>query len=518
MYGNTTGNSNSAYGSFSLGANTTGQFNSSFGVNSLAINSVGRSNSAFGASSLASNTTGYSNTAIGYQSLNDNQTGFSNVALGAYALYHSGNGSNLVAIGDSVLFNNSFGGIENTGVGSKALFSNTSGNGNTSVGIQTLYSNNDGSGNVTIGAYSLRSNTSGGYNTSSGYASMNHNTTGTYNAAYGDYALWGNADGVNNSAFGTHAMTNATSGGNNTALGAFALNSNADAGTLNTGVGYGAAVGSGHLVNATAIGSVAYADCSYCLVLGAIEGINGAYGSVNVGIGTSKPAKKLEVVGPASQTPVTLVIGNRGGFGPAALEFVSDYAGPNQWRPGFIRSNDLGGFAGSLEFFTNGTGPANLYGSLKGFEVRNGSALTATGSVGSYSDVRLKNNITAFTDGLNVIRKINPVLFYYNADAPFKTDRQQVGVIAQELEKIAPYMIEKNTANGYTDLRTVNNQAYTFLLINAIKEQQSQIESQQNKINKQESDLEKLRAQVSELKKLVEQILSTRTAGEAPVR
>jgi len=232
----------------------------------------------------------------------------------------------------------------------------------------------------------------------------------------------------------------------------------------------------------------------------------------NIGIGTVTPAKQLEVIGPASATPVTLVIGNRNGFGPAALEFVSDYGFPNKWRPGFIRSNDQGGFTGSLEFYTNTSG--NLFDSVKGFEIKNGFAYTATGTVLAWSDARLKNNITAFTDGLNVINKINPVQFYYNADAPFNNDRQQVGIIAQDLEKIAPYMIEKNKQNGYDDLRSVNNQAYTFLLINAVKEQQQQIEKQYNQIEKQlnqietaNEKLEKLNQQVTELKKMMEQLL-----------
>ena len=215
-------------------------------------------------------------------------------------------------------------------------------------------------------------------------------------------------------------------------------------------------------------------------------------GNGKVGIGTSTATKQLEVIGPGDGTPVTLMIGNRSGFGPTALEFVSDYGATNQWRPGFIKTNDLGVYTGALEFFTNGSGFASLNGSVKGFEVRNGAALTATGSVGSYCDARLKNNTTLFTDGLNVITKINPVQFYYNKDAPFPTDKQQTGIIAQELEMIAPYMVDKNKQNGFEDLRSVNNQAYVFLLINAVKEQQVQIEKLQQEMNELKTRMKKV--------------------------
>jgi hypothetical protein len=219
----------------------------------------------------------------------------------------------------------------------------------------------------------------------------------------------------------------------------------------------------------------------------------------NTGFGSSNPTKKFEVVGLGVTGPVSLVIGNQVGFGPAALEFVSDYGTANQWRPGYIQSNDLGIFTGSLEFYTNGTGTSSLYNSVKGFEVRNGAALTATGSVGSYSDARLKNNITPFTDGLNVISKISPVQFYYNADAPFKTNVQQTGIIAQELEQVAPYMVEKNREGGYEDLRSVNNQAYTFLLINAVKEQQEKIEKLQSENANMKKDIDTLKRQMEKI-------------------
>lgn len=201
----------------------------------------------------------------------------------------------------------------------------------------------------------------------------------------------------------------------------------------------------------------------------------------NVGIGTTSPTKQTEIIGAASATPVTLVIGNRGGFGPAAMELVSDFGLGSQWRPGYIRSNDVGGFTGAVEVYTNGTGAGNLYGSVKGLEIRNGVTYTATGTVGSFSDERIKNNVQPFTSGLDIINQINPVSFYYNQQSPFKTDKMQIGVMAQELEKVAPYMVDKNVTKEFDDLRSVNNQAYIFLLINAVKELQAEIEVLKNK-------------------------------------
>lgn len=202
----------------------------------------------------------------------------------------------------------------------------------------------------------------------------------------------------------------------------------------------------------------------------------------NVGIGTDNPAKQTEIIGTAVGTPVTLVVGNRSAFGPASMEFVSDYGLGSQWRPGYIRSNDLGSFTGSLEFYTNGTGAGNLYGNVKGLEVRNGVTYTATGTVSSFSDERIKYNVRDFTGGLDIIKQINPVSFYYNNKSPFQTDKMQIGVLAQELEQVAPYMVDKNAAGDFGDLRSVNNQAYIFLLINAVKEQQKQLDEQRKMI------------------------------------
>ncbi|MFZ1528075.1 MAG: tail fiber domain-containing protein [Ferruginibacter sp.] len=199
-------------------------------------------------------------------------------------------------------------------------------------------------------------------------------------------------------------------------------------------------------------------------------------GTGNVGIGNTSPSTtaKLEV---SNFGQTILDISSYSGFGEARIQFLSDRGTGSEWRPGYIRSSDNGGgFLGSLDFYTNGFGSGSLFGNVKGFMVRNGSAYTATGAVSSFSDRRIKKNIESFTDGLNIITKINPVRFNYNEKASFKTDAPQIGVIAQELEEIAPYMVEISGSEEFKDMRSVNNQAYIFLLINAVKEQQKQID------------------------------------------
>lgn len=100
----------------------------------------------------------------------------------------------------------------------------------------------------------------------------------------------------------------------------------------------------------------------------------------------------------------------------------------------------------------------------------NGTANNTTGAWGVFSDSRVKKAIADFTDGLNVIKQIRTIKFNYNENAPFKAEGEQIGVVAQELEKVAPYMVSKKAMGDMKDLREVNNQAYPFLLINAVKE------------------------------------------------
>jgi hypothetical protein len=140
----------------------------------------------------------------------------------------------------------------------------------------------------------------------------------------------------------------------------------------------------------------------------------------------------------------------------------------------------------------------------------------------AFSDARLKEDVKSFSDGLEVILKLNPVSFKYNDKSGYDhRDKEFVGFIAQEVEEVAPYMIEKtddsNGVSGLEDRRTLDESALTKILVNAIQEQQAMIEAlkQENKLLKEEklkqaeinqqtdSKLQDMEAQLSTLIKLV---------------
>ena len=137
---------------------------------------------------------------------------------------------------------------------------------------------------------------SGNNNTASGTSALGSNAIGNDNTANGLAALYLNTTGSANSASGYQALFQNSGGHNNTANGSFALFNNT-LGSFNTAFGYSANVASGSLQNATAIGARSQVNCSNCLVLGSVNGVNGATSNVNVGIGTTSPAARLDVAG-----------------------------------------------------------------------------------------------------------------------------------------------------------------------------------------------------------------------------
>jgi hypothetical protein len=188
-------------------------------------------------------------------------------------------------------------------------FAHGYGTGNTFLGTNAGNFTTTGSYNAASGYQALSANTTGNWNTAGGHQALSANTTGFGNTASGSWALSANTTGYGNTASGRSALALNCNGvssdctaNHNTALGNLAgvtsTSANANVtGANNTFVGaYSGPGTSTQLDNATAIGANAVVGASNALVLGSINGVNGATSSVNVGIGTQSPKTRLEVV------------------------------------------------------------------------------------------------------------------------------------------------------------------------------------------------------------------------------
>jgi hypothetical protein len=123
------------------------------------------------------------------------------------------------------------------------------------------------------------------------------------------------------------------------------------------------------------------------------------------------------------------------------------------------------------------------------------------GSWSNPSDRRLKDRISDYNDGIGSILKIKPIRFHYNKLSEFDTETEHIGVIAQELKEVAPYMVSENE-HGYLD---VNNSAMTYMLVNAVQELAQKNQALEAQL-KQQSDL------TNELKKLMTDMQASNTA------
>lgn len=106
-----------------------------------------------------------------------------------------------------------------------------------------------------------------------------------------------------------------------------------------------------------------------------------------------------------------------------------------------------------------------------------------------FSDARLKKDVNTLRSGLEELRDIRPVTYRYNGLGGTTNDGQvYVGVIAQELEKVLPSMVTSRKGkllpndDKETDIKIVDPNAFTYVLINAVKEQQQLIERQEHRI------------------------------------
>lgn len=227
-----------------------------------------------------------------------------------------------------------------------------------------------------------------------------------------------------------------------------------------------------------------------------------------VGIGTSSPTNQLNVSNgssfdPAANTNSAIMVGIPAGNsygGGVLMKDGANYAG--MWTQGNGATLVLGaggtssGFSATQVSINSG----NL--TVPGCVTYNG------GTSGTcLSDRRLKKDIKPFEMGLDKILGINPVTYKYNGLGQHEADTSdRLGVIAQDIEKVAPELVVRRMVYLHegdqekTEVKAVNYNSFTYMLINAIKELYAKWSSDHEQIENQKRDIASLKADNEELK------------------
>ena len=332
---------------------------------------------------------------------------------------------------------------ENYFIGHKSGMSNTTGIYNSFLGYEAGKSNTDGNYNTFIGHESGSSNTNGwanlfigdsaGFKNDSGFANVflgpwagQENKTGYYNISLGYGAGAYSTEGWQNTNIGASAGYRTTSGNRNIFLGTCAGRDNTE-GLMNVFVGNFAGL------NCTTGSNNVY--------IGAYTGRLDTLGSNNVFIGCNAGrneiySDRLYIANSATTRPLI--------FG----EFLDSRL--------VIAGNDTNNIH-DRTFFVNGTA-----GGLSEWE--------------SLSDRKFKHDIVTIPDALQKVLNLRGVNFLWN-DPKAGMAGLQMGFIGQEAAEVIPEVVsikDDHYAMQYAPI--------TALLVEGMKEQQEQIDSQQKEI------------------------------------
>jgi endosialidase-like protein len=242
-------------------------------------------------------------------------------------------------------------------------------------------------------------------------------------------------------------------------------------------------------------------------------------GSGSLGIGTTAPINRLTI-----GTPETPLLNGAVGIFNAGGTFMTVRDTTNNIE-GFVGADSNGVLFGSISnslvrIRTNNTnrltfdlgGAAIFSGNvvIDGFTVptldtggttpvcQNVSSRLATCS----SSLRYKSNVAAFTPGLELINRLRPVSFNWREGGVL-----DLGLVAEEVAAVEPLL---TTTNAKGEVEGMKYDRVGVVLINAVKEQQEQIEKQderadvqQKKIDEQATTIARQQAEIDALKQIV---------------
>jgi hypothetical protein len=470
----TTASNNSFFGTGAGGQNSA-SFNSFFGSNAGSQNMMGSENSFFGTAAGAANTNSSSNSFFG-ASAGAANVGNSNSFFGAHA------GGSQTAASNNSFFGANAGAANtvrsgNSFFGADAGRSNQLGDNNSIFGYQAGRDNVSGKENSFFGAFAGQSNASGGGNSFFGIEAGSANSTGSNNTFLGEDAGKANVSGNENVFVGQQSGDSMTSGNWNTLIG-----------TLSDGVT--------GIANATAIGYQAQVTQSNSLVLGSINGVNSAHNDTMVGIGTTAPKAPLHVAAGGTNT----LIGAEGCFaGYGGIGFGATLGCGNFSLAGNGTDTVLNRPTGGSMYFNQNNTTQAFLSPAGDFTVINKIVVGTLGSAGSTalcrnalnqistcsSSLRYKKDLHAFTPGLSLVKQLNPITFRWKAD-----NMLDLGFGAEDVGKVEPLLV---THNASGQVEGVKYDRISAVLVNAVKEQQAQIESQQKQIQQQQAMIDGLK-------------------------
>jgi len=232
-----------------------------------------------------------------------------------------------------------------------------------------------------------------------------------------------------------------------------------------------------------------------------------------VGINTSSPSESLDVAGSIKASNNVISYG----------EFKA-YDGTQQFQ---IKPNaasnyvqiDVGGTGHAGDDFyigdlTNTTNAVYIMGDVgigtdaptQKLSVNGTAGKTGGGLWAGFSDRRVKKDIVDFSDGLNIISQMNTISYKYNGKAGNPDDgKEYVGIIAQEVQEYAPYMLEtvkiklNEEDKEESDVLMYDGSALTYILVNAVQEQQAIIDAQQAEIDALQTKVDEMDVLQAEL-------------------
>ncbi|HQV59642.1 MAG: tail fiber domain-containing protein [Chitinophagaceae bacterium] len=182
--------------------------------------------------------------------------------------------------------------------------------------------------------------------------------------------------------------------------------------------------------------------------------------SGNFGIGTGDPQHTLHIKTNSSHAGLVHMLLEESEEDFSRIRFQNTIAN-RYWEIGSFSQNLNN--SSEMNFYYNNSG---VILSLKG----DGNA-TLMGNLTQLSDARLKKNITLIRDALPALMNING--YRYNWKDPEKDKTLQVGLLAQEIEKVMPELVIENNDG----IKSVNYAGMIPVLIEAFKEQQLEIKA-----------------------------------------